>query len=287
MTPELALDLARHGPADPMMVAGLIIGLALIGCGARALLDPGAERRNRAVAAVAIGYLVYLIGVYSKEASICVIAFLPFFLKWLGPEIRTQIRGSRVGRYLLPSLAVLLIAPLVHVAAHLARAVLAGENPYPNAAFSLGTKVLAAVVLPLVGAPGPLGTFLWLAGAPAAIAFTVVLFRRSHRDAWLLAGVLATGFLMSAFSLARGDTPSRYYLPWVIAVAAVAVRALAQTSAGLQIAAAVVVVAMALTGTRDAIADWARTERSGSTAVEMAKGVVVAGCPTYLANFDV
>jgi hypothetical protein len=128
---------------------------------------------------------------------------------------------------------------------------------------------------------------LWLAGAPAAIAFTVVLFRRSHRDAWLLAGVLATGFLMSAFSLARGDTPSRYYLPWVIAVAAVAVRALAQTSAGLQIAAAVVVVAMALTGTRDAIADWARTERSGSTAVEMAKGVVVAGCPTYLANFDV
>jgi hypothetical protein len=287
MTPELALDLTRHGPADPMMVAGLIIGLALIGSGARTLLGPGAGRSKRAVAALAIGYLIYLIGVYSKEASICVIAFLPFFLKWLGPTFRTQMRGSRVGHYLLPTLAVLLVAPLVHVAAHVASAVLTGENPYPNAAFSLGTKVLAAVVFPLVGAPGPLGTFLWLAGAPAAIAFTVVVFRRHDPDAWLLAGVLATGYLMSAFSLVRGDTPSRYYLPWVIAVAAVAVRAFAESNTGLQIAAGVVVVAMALTGTRDAVAGWARTERSGSTAVEMAKAVVVADCPLYLAKFDV
>jgi hypothetical protein len=181
----------------------------------------------------------------------------------------------------------MLVAPLVHVAAHLLRTVLAGENPYPNATFSLGTKVLAAVVFPLVGAPGPLGTFLWLAGAPAAIAFTVVVFRRRDPDAWLLAGVLTTGFVMSAFSLARGDTPSRYYLPWVVAVAVVATRALAETNAALQIAAAIVVGAIALTGTRDAVADWAQTERSGSTAVEMTKSVVAAGCPLYLANFDV
>jgi hypothetical protein len=287
MTPNLALDLTRHGPADPMMVAGLIIGLALIGGAARTLLEPGQARRKRAVAVIAVGYLMYLTGVYSKEASICVLAFVPFFLRWLGPTSRAKIRGSRFGHYLLPTLAVLLIAPLVHVAAHVARAVFAGDNPYPNATFSLGTKVLAAGVFPLVGAPGPLGTFLWVAVAPAAIAFTFMFIRRRHPDAWLLAGLLATGFLMSAFSLVRGDTPSRYYLPWVIAVAAVAVRALSETNAGVQIAATVLVVAIALTGTRAAVAGWARTEQRGSTAVEMAKGVVEAGCPLYLANFDV
>jgi hypothetical protein len=287
LTPELAVDLTRHGPADPMMVAGLIVGLALIGGGARVLLHPGGRRRNRAIAAVAVGYLIYLIGVYSKEASICVLVFVPFFLKWLDPQFKADIRGSRVGRYLVPTLAVMLVVPLVHVAAHLVRTVVTGENPYPNAAFSLGTKVLAAVVLPLVGAPGPLGTFLWLAGAPAALAFTVLVFRRQDPDAWLLAGVLTTGFVMSAFSLARGDTPSRYYLPWVVAVAVVAIRALAETNAALQIAAAIVVAGIALTGTRDAIANWARTERSGSTAVELTKSVVAAGCPMYLANFDV
>jgi len=111
--------------------------------------------------------------------------------------------------------------------------------------------------------------------------------RKHERGAWLVAGVLSTGFLMSAFALALGETPSRYYIPWVVAVAAVVVQSLVRAKIGLQIAAVAIVLGVAFSATRDVMADWVRTERSGSTAVEMAKGVVRADCPLYLANFDV
>jgi hypothetical protein len=92
---------------------------------------------------------------------------------------------------------------------------------------------------------------------------------------------------MSALALARGDTPSRYYIPWLVAVAAVAVQGLARLPGRFQIIVAVLVMGIGLSGTRSALADWTRTEQSGSTAIEMAKGVLEAGCPLYLANFDV
>jgi len=57
ITPAIAVDLARHSPAEPMMVGGLIFGLALIGAGVRTLLaGPGVSKRG--VAMIAVGYVV-------------------------------------------------------------------------------------------------------------------------------------------------------------------------------------------------------------------------------------
>jgi hypothetical protein len=288
MTPAIAVDLARHSPSEPMMVAGLIIGLALTGAGVRGLLvDPRPSRLMCSISAIGIGYPIYLYGVYSKETSIALLVFVPFFLKWLGPAIRQGMLESRRARYLFASTAVLIVAPLLHLGIRLAISVSGGRDPYPDAHFSLARRFFVAGVLPLFGAPGPLGTLLWLVGAPVAIVVAAVMARKHETDSWLVAGILATGFAMSAFALARGDTPSRYYIPWLVAVAAVAMKGLARSNVGLQIAAAGIVIVIAFSETRGAMADWVRTERSGSTAVEMAKGVVRAGCPLYLAKFDV
>jgi hypothetical protein len=55
---------------------------------------------------------------------------------------------------------------------------------------------------------------------------------------------------------------------------------------GLHVAVAVLIVAIGLSGTRVSIGDWAQKERSGGAAVGLAKTVVTADCPLYLANFD-
>ncbi len=286
ITPAIAVDLARHSPAEPMMVGGLILGLALVGAGVRRLLDnPGVAKGGLAM--IAVGYLIYLFGIYSKETSVGLLVFMPFFVKWLGPAVRTRIRRSHRSQYVLGTTAVLLLSPLLHLGLHLALSVSGGRDPYPSSHFSLGKSVLAAGVFPLVGAPGQLGTALWIFGVPAAIGIAAIAVRKRDRDGWLLVGVLATGFVMSGLALARGDMPSRYYIPWLIAVAVVAAQGFVRLRGRFQIIVALVVVGIAVSGTRNALADWAKTEQSGSTAVEMAKGVLLAGCPLYLANFDV
>jgi hypothetical protein len=288
LTPAIAVDLARYGPGEPMMVAGLVLGLALVGSGVRKLLLRATGRRNRVLAltAIAAGYVVYLFGVYSKEASICLLAFVPFFLQWAVPVLRGYALRTRT-RFFLVVAGAFLVAPLIHLATHLTLAFVAGERPYPDVDLSLRTKLFAALVSPFFGAPHALGTWLWSLAVPAAVAVAIAAVRRRERDGWLLVGTLVTGFLMSAVALARGPTPSWYYIPWVVAVAVVAFRAISRTNVLFKIAVTAFILATALASTRPAVAEWAQAERSGSTAVEFAKSAATAGCAVYLTNFDI
>jgi hypothetical protein len=289
VTPALAVDLMRFGPGEPLMVAGLTIGLALGAAGLRMLLlgASSPSRRTAAVALLAGGYLIYLLGVYAKEASIFVLVFIPFFLAWLRPGWRAFIPRSRKGRFALGTYVVLLVAPLVHVAAHLALAIVGDERPYPAPEHSLWEKLWAAVGSVLLGQPRFLETWLWLFAVAGALAVAVAALRRRERAAWLLVGMLSTGFLMSALSLARGEIRSWYYIPWVVAVAVVAIYGLAHTTPRVQLAATIVVVVAGLPGTIGALPDWTRDEGQRAFAVQLAKGSVEAGCPTYLANFPI
>jgi hypothetical protein len=288
LTPAIAVDLASFGPGEPMMVAGLILGLALIAQGFRPLfLSRSAGRRKQAFAVATItgGYLVYLLGVYSKETSLCLLVFSPFFLKWLG-RARCSSLLSKTGRLPVLILGFLLVAPLLHVATRLALAAIGGANPYPNREYTLASKLFSAGLSPLLGVPPILGTWMWLFLAPASILIALTAVNRRHRDAWLLLGVLTTGFLMSALALARGPTPDRYYIPWLVAVAAVAIRGLVQAKVVVAFAFALVLIGLAVFRTQPALDEWARGQRSGSTAIEMTKSIVAAHCPLYLANFD-
>ena len=288
LTPAIAVDLARFGPGEPIMVAGLIVGLALITHGARALFSEELDRRRRTLAltTVAAGYLVYLLGVYSKETSFCLLAFAPFLLMWLGPSVRTALR-SRTTRLPYLILGVLLVAPLLHVGTRLGLAILGGADPYPNPEYGLTAKLFSAGLSPLLGEPGALGTWMWFFLAPASLFVALNIATRKHRDAWLLFGVLLTGFLMSSIALSRGPTPSWYYIPWLVAVAAVAFRGLSSVRVGVHIGLAILLVALAGVRTQPALMEWSRGERSGATAIELSKGVLAADCRLYAAGFDI
>lgn len=287
LTPPIAVALARFGPGEPLMVAGIVIGLTVIAHGARQLQTTSSPRaRGLAVLAIAVGYLAYLLGVYSKESSLALLAGLPFFVKWLAPQLSAEAARGWMARARLAGCGALLIAPPLHVGVHLGLAAIRGTSPWPNADLSFGLKIYATLS-PLLGVPGVLGTWAWFLAVPVAIGVTVFEARRRNRVAWLLAGVLVTGYLMSAIPLARGPMPTWYYVPWVAAVAAVAFRGLAYASGRARLAVVALAVVLIPLSTPAALAEWKGTEQSGATAVSLSKGVVAAGCPLYLANFDI
>src|SRR5207253_965222 len=113
-TPQIAVAITRYGPGEPMMVAGVIIGLTLVGTGARRLLSPEPSRGDRIVgaASIAVGYLIYLLGVYSKESAVALLAFVPFSFMWLRPHLRQA--GRRTMAF-VGVLGLFLVAPVLHL----------------------------------------------------------------------------------------------------------------------------------------------------------------------------
>jgi hypothetical protein len=283
-TPQIAVALTRYGPGEPMMVAGIVIGLMIFGIGMRHLLDAGERRRTIAIASIFAGYLIYLLGIYSKESAVALLAFVPFIFMWLRPLLKTA--GGRATAA-VGIAGVSLIAPLVYLAVRLSAAVFHHRSPWPNAHLTIGQKVYASAVSPFLGVPGVLGTWLWLIACQVAIAGAFIAARRRQREAWLLAGVLVTGFLMSAIPLARGAMATWYYIPWIVAVAAVAFRTLVCANRRVIFLTVLLVALLVPSGTPAALAEWTRTQRSGSEAIDLARTVVAAKCPLYLANFDI
>jgi hypothetical protein len=285
-TPQIAVALTRYGPGEPMMVAGVVIGLTLVGTGARRLLSRDTPRGERIVgtASLAVGYPIYLLGVYSKESAVALLAFVPFSFMWLRPWLK---RAARRATVCVGVLGLFLVAPLLHLGIRLATAVLRNQSPWPNAHLTTGQKIFAAAISPFLGVPGVLGTWIWFIACQVAIVGTIIAARRKERDAWLLAGVLVTGFLMSAIPLARGPMPTWYYIPWIVAVAAVSFRAVAKADRTVVLLVIALVTLLVPYGTPGALADWTRTQRSGAEAINLSRSVVAAGCPLYLANFDI
>jgi hypothetical protein len=268
------------------MVIGLVIGLLAIAKGMRAIIRRGRISVANATL-VALGFALYVFGVYAKETSVAIVILVPFVLKAYGAEIREVTRSPGRPRTLMVLVTIALAAPLLHLGSHLLLTS-SGHANYAQAQATTPRVILVAGVFPFLGAPAVLGTFLWCIAVPVALVVSGQALYRRQRDGWVLLGVLATGLAMSSLALGRGDAPSRYYIPWIVAVAAVAMRALATPNR--KIYAALVggaVLVIALTSTRDALSTWAATERSGSTAVELAQPVVSGGCPLYLADFDV
>jgi hypothetical protein len=290
ITPGIADDLTRYGPADPMMVAGLIIGLALIAWGVRRLRRDARTRVDWALAGMAIGggYLVYLLGVYSKEASFFLLVFPPFLLLWLGPEGRRRYL-PRSGTEWASSvvLVALLVAPLLHVAARVALAFESGVRAYPTPHYTVGWRLYTAFLSPLLGAPASMQTWLWFLGVVVAIALAAIRLGQRQRDGWLLLGVLLTGYFMTSLALIRGEMGSWYYVSWIVAVSAVAIQVLLRGNTVTRLGVLVLVLLISVSGTRASLREWAAKERSGSTAVALAKGISEQGCPVYLANFDI
>ena len=145
-TPGLATDLARLGPVEPMLVAGMGCGLALALASTRRLLERGRPRALWLAAFVA-GYALWLLGVYQKEASICALALFPFL--YLVLDRRWRAAGViaaplyRSKGFLIAGC--LLVLPLLHMMYEITQVTADGETVYgtdvPHRHRRMGTRL--------------------------------------------------------------------------------------------------------------------------------------------------
>ena len=144
--PQFGVDLARFGPQEPVLVGGVMLGGSLLFLGSRELAREDKSPSNVRVALLlSLGYLLWLLGVYQKESSVCeavVLGLLAFgnrdSLRQSFARLETRRRVS------LAAIGVAAALPLVHVAVstiaisrgETRSALGAGESPVDRARMS-------------------------------------------------------------------------------------------------------------------------------------------------------
>ena len=118
-TPRIAVDFARFGPQEPLLVGCMALGAVLLVAGLRVLADVGSFRRVMlGGACVVLGYPLWVLGVYHKEVAVCVLVLALFVLLAKRSDAQASYRRrSRSARYALAALLAAVILPVVHVAA--------------------------------------------------------------------------------------------------------------------------------------------------------------------------
>ena len=90
--PAGAIDLARYGPQEPLLVGCMSLGAALLVRSADRLLEPTRPSVST-LATTAIGLAVWWLGVLQKETSLCALVLIPFLTPTALSERRAMGRG--------------------------------------------------------------------------------------------------------------------------------------------------------------------------------------------------
>jgi hypothetical protein len=286
--PKFARDLARFGIQEPLLVGGMALGGALLVLAAQRLLDVDrpVPRWTTALLAAAGGGL-WAVGVYQKEASVCVLPLLAAVLFAGRARLRAWPRASAGRRRLLAVLGAVVVLPLVHVAIEIVRIVSRGDLVY-DAEVDAGR-----------GAARGLGT-LWdwthevfperamqLAYVAVAVAFLTMVARR-RIDVIVLA-VLTTAGLTLLFAGQAGVAVSRYYIPAYALILVAAALSLGRLPRLVQVASLLVVavaVAGGARGAQDVVAEWVDEEQVGSELVKTVADLEHSGCVVAVAGLD-
>jgi hypothetical protein len=284
--PSLAIDLARFGPQEPLLVGGMSLGAVLLVWSMNQLLEP--RRLSFAVIpVVAVGLLVWAFGVLQKETSCCVLLLAPF----LWPTIRAQrerwshsTRGPRIAIGLVAAATLL---PFVPMAYRLAEFALVGEHFYEAEAarqgllddlsdqLSQASDMLHSPILPLLS-------------VAAAALLAVDLFR--NRIDWLSIGLLVVAFAFVVFAAETGVVASRYYLPSIVLTALVVARTALPLGTRAVVVAGVALVGVGAWQTYDAngwVQWWVDGERDRETLVRQAAGRSAGGCDIDVIGLNV
>jgi hypothetical protein len=292
-TPHVAVDFARFGSGEPLMVAGLVPGMLLLIVALRLSLswpNTSSSRIARAGAvliAVAIGSLLYWFGVYTKEVSIGILVALPLIYRaldrrWSGAGLthKALFRYRRTW-----AVGAIIVVPLLHVAFEAAK--LGGNTTVYGAHPKSPVWDVFSVFRGFLASAGATGTVLW---PFATLALCLLLVRQKRTvGSWPLieVAVFVSGWAMTILNVIGGETASRYYIPALVGTAVTATAVLARQSPRVQLAAVGVVVAAALVSPawRD-VSRWTKNERQNEEIVGRVTGLGGAGCRIYFTNFD-
>jgi hypothetical protein len=292
-TPGLAIDLARLGPVEPILVAGMGCGLALTLAATRRLIEHG-RRHVLWLAAFAAGYALWLLGVYQKEASICALALLPFLYvvldrRWRAAGVVTAPLYRSRGFLLV---AALLTLPLLHMLYEVTQVTAGGETVYADVPSGIGgwaERLRYSADFQWIFAR-ELGTFVW-PGIAAAAPFMLLAWAFGHRRVpWLPLGLLAAGLAVYLFQGLGGVPATRYFIPSLALLITAAVILLADGPRWIQLA-GVVLVALFLWDNVDrahvGVEGWTAGQKDALAAVDEVARLDPARCPVYMARFHV
>ena len=131
--PTLAIDFARFGPQEPLLVGCMSLGAALLVWCLDRLLEP--ERPRIAVASITVvGLAVWALGVLQKETSCCVLLLLPFLWPTFCSQRARWLRLHRRRRLLLGAIGAAILLPFLPMVVQTIRLFLVEERVYSDAA---------------------------------------------------------------------------------------------------------------------------------------------------------
>jgi hypothetical protein len=284
--PATAVDIARFGPQEPLMVGCISIGAVMMVRSLDTMLDVHRKVLGSLLTAVA-GVVIWAFGIAQKESSLCLLVLAPFLLPTiLGQAARWANISSRRRRAIaaIGIGAFLAFIPMLFRTLQLATS---GTRVYQEiAAQQSFTNRLAEQFLE---AGGSLQTPFFALLTVAVVVVTLVTIHRRGTD-WLAVGLIATALAFIGFAAEAGVVASRYYLP-VIALLALA---LGRGAAALGTRAAIATSALLLLfGSLHAVLArhstdrWVVDERSQEELVRQSASRHSAGCSISVTGSNV
>ena len=284
--PSIAIDIARFGPQEPLLVGCMALGAVLLVHAIDRLLD-GERAKPAVAAALGSGLVLWAFGVLQKEPSICVLLLAPF----LWPTLREQ-RGRWAlldpgRRRTLGAVVAGILLPFVPMVVRTVQLALTGEPLYGD--LSAGKSLSTRLSDQLSQAAGVLHTQLPTLVVVASVVLLAAVAFRVGVD-WLSVGLLVVSFGFILFAAHAGVVASRYYIPSITLSALVLARCAVRLGSIVVVVAGVVLVAGGIATAYDArgwVSEWVDSEQAQEGLVREAEARAAGGCHVGVVGLNV
>jgi hypothetical protein len=216
-TPQLAVDFQRFGPQEPLLFGGIAAGLLILSWVAVRLIRLEKPRWALTAAAGVAGVVLYVFGVYVKEASVCLLVLLPFLPY---RAIRDAFRSARGGRRaLLAVLAVVVVLPVLHMLAEIIDLSRKPQLVYgvekPHGVGGTISRIVTVVGDQWRGIGELTGTPLWQLLIPGITILVLVTAIRARSWRRLDVALLTLAWALFVFQGLTAAIETRYFIPVV------------------------------------------------------------------------
>ena len=286
--PVFAVDLTRFGPQEPLLIGGMALGGALLALAAQALLTESRDvQRVRTTALAVAGGAFWTIGVYQKEASICVLPFVAAAILAGRGRLAVWKTLGFSRRVALIAVGAVVVLPLAHVAVETAWIVRSGNIVY-NAEVDGGRGAVHGLEN-IIRRMDETLSVVALAVVLGAVAVVVVAFVATRRLNMLAVGSMCSGVLALLFAGQAGAVVSRYYLPTFALFVVALSLSLVWFRPRVRVLGVAVMAALGLASSpaaRDRIDAWVAYEREWSELLKSVTAADASGCPVAAAGFE-
>jgi hypothetical protein len=288
-TKQMVFEIAQFGPVEPLLMGAMVLGGALL-VGGGALWLRG--RRWYLVApTLAVGWILWVFGVFEKEASICALALAPFLALELNARVRDAGRLPRPlwRDHRAQAIAVAALVPVLFMLWQVKKIAGGGKTVYGNDIHGGTTGLLTNAREAFTGmwnaVEAQVGSPLFTGLAVAAGAAVLASAATRRRVPWFALGLFVTAWVVFVFEGLGGEFFPRYYLPTMVLLLAATAVALLDAPAALRGAAAVAGLLYVVTNLGAAhhrVLELATAQIQGAQTVSRIAALHPGSCPVYM-----